>query len=142
MPAGYLGLPLNIGAALAALTCLTLAACSTGEPAPPVVYVPPSMPTTEAVGKGIKQAATDAHFIGPIEMSDLRPTDHGPGHFMLCIRGVSNDSRTGTYEVFFDNNTYMGLRLPAILDACEKQNYRPVPIESPEKSVGPKPRAR
>jgi hypothetical protein len=143
MPAGYgyLGFPLNIGAALAAVVCLTLAGCSTGEPAPPVVYVPPSMPTTEAVGKVIKQAAAEAHLTGPIEMSDLRPTDHGPGHFMLCIRGVSNDSRTGTYEVFFDNNNYMGLRLPAILDACEKQDYRPF-VPEPEKSVGPRPRAR
>lgn len=109
------------------LLCSTLAACSTGEPAPPVVYVPPSMPTTEAVTRGIKQAATDAHLIGAIEMSDLRPTDHGLGHFMLCIRGVSRDSRTGTYAVFFDNNEYKGLRLPVILDACEKQDYRPVP---------------
>jgi hypothetical protein len=139
MPAGYLGLPLNIGAALAAVACLALPACDPGVPAPPVVYVPPSMPTTEVLGKAIKLAATEAHLTGPIEISDLRPTDHGPGHFMLCIRGVSNDSRTGTYEVFFDNNTYMGLRLPAILDACEKQNYRSVPAE-PEKNAGPKPR--
>jgi hypothetical protein len=127
MPAGYIGLPLNIGAALAAVACLTLAACDPGVPAPPVVYVPPSMPTLPAAIPGIKAAAAEAKFIGPIEMSDFRPTDHGPGHFMLCIRGVSNDSRTGTYVVFFDNNNYMGLRLPAILDACEKQNYRPVP---------------
>jgi hypothetical protein len=140
MPVGDHGLPLKINAALAAMVCLTLAACSTGEPAPPVVYVPPSMPTTEAIGKGIKQAATDAHLIGPLEMSDLRPNDHGIGHFMLCIRGVSNDSRTGIYAVFFDNNNYVGLRLPAILDACEKQNYRPF-VPEPEKSVGPKPRS-
>jgi hypothetical protein len=86
--------------------CSTLAACSTSESLPPMApYVPPSMPTTEAVGKGIKQAATDAHLIGPIEMSDLRPTDHGPGHFIVCIRGVSNDFRTGFYAAFFDDNT-------------------------------------
>jgi hypothetical protein len=96
-------------------------------------YVPPSMPTTQAISNVIKL---------PIEMSDLRPTDHGPGHFMLCIRGVSNDSRTNVYEVFFDNNNCMGLRLPAILDACEKQNYYPVPAEEPQKNMGPKPRAR
>jgi hypothetical protein len=34
------------------------------------------------------------------------------------------------------------LRLPAILDACEKQNYYAVPAEEPQKNVGPKPRAR
>jgi hypothetical protein len=105
-------------------------------------YVPPSMPTTQAISNVIKLAATEAHLTGPIEMSDLRPTDHGPGHFMLCIRGISNDSRTNVYEVFFDNNNYMGLRLPAILDACEKQNYYPVPAEEPQKNMGPKPGTR
>jgi len=95
----------------------------------------------DSLDRRVKQAAAEAHLIAPLEMSDLRPTDHGPGHFMLCIRGVSNDYRTGTYEVFFDNNNYMGLRLPAILDACEKQDYRPF-VPEPEKSVGPRPRAR
>ena len=84
------------------------------------------MPTTEAVGKGIKQAATEAKLTGPIEMSDLRETDHGPGRFLLCIRGVeSKNNRVVTYAVFFDNNDYKGLRLPVILDDCEKQSYRP-----------------
>jgi len=128
MPAGYIGLPLNVGAALAAVACLTLAACSTSESLPPMQpYVGPSMPTTTALIAGVKQAAAEAHLIAPLEMSDLRPTDHGPGHFMVCIRGVSNDSRTGFYAVFFDNDSYMGSRLPAILDGCEKQSYRPVP---------------
>jgi hypothetical protein len=84
------------------------------------------MPTTEAVGKGIKQAATDAHLMGPIEMSDLRPNEHGVGHYIVCIRGVSNDYRTSFYAVFFDEN-YKASRLPVILDNCEKQNYRPAP---------------
>jgi hypothetical protein len=142
MTAGYLGLPLNLGAVLAAVACFTLAACSAPEGLPPMPsYVPPSMPTPEAVDKGIKQAATDAHLIGPMEMSDLRPNDRGVGHFMLCIRGVSNDSRTGTYVVFFDDNVYKALRLPVISDDCEKQTYRPVPVEGTEKSVGPKPRS-
>jgi hypothetical protein len=73
----------------------------------------------------IKQAATEAKLAGPIEMSDLRPNDHGVGHFMLCMRGVSNDSRTSTYAVFFDKNDCKALRLPVISDGCEKQNYRP-----------------
>jgi hypothetical protein len=121
MPAGN-----NMRTALAALGCLTLAACSTGvDPSIPP-YVPPSMPTTEAAGKGIKQAAVDAHLTAPIEMSDLRKTDHGPGSFTVCIRRVeSKSNRIVTYAVFFDNNDYKGLRLPLILDACEKQSYRP-----------------
>jgi hypothetical protein len=56
---------------------------------------------------------------------------------MLCIVAYRNDSRTNVYEVFF-----VGLRLPAILDACEKQNYYPVPADEPQKNMGPKPRAR
>jgi hypothetical protein len=127
MTAGYLGLPLNIGAALAAVACLTLAACDPGVPPPPVVYVPPSMPTLPAAGVGIKEATATAKLMAPIEISDFRPTNNGPGRFMVCIRGVSNDSRTGTYVVFFNDNTYLGLRLPVILDHCEKQNYRPFP---------------
>jgi hypothetical protein len=51
-------------------------------------YTPPSMPTMEALGKEIKQAATEAKLIDPKEMSDFRQTDHGPGSFLLCIRGV------------------------------------------------------
>jgi hypothetical protein len=76
-------------------------------------------------------------------MSDLRHTDHGPGAFILCIRGVeSKYKRVVTYAVFFDNNDYKGLRLPVMIDDCEKQDYRPfVPVEGPEKSVGPKPRS-
>jgi hypothetical protein len=89
-------------------------------------YTPPSMPTMEALGKGIKQAATEAKLINP--MSDFRQTDHGPSSFLLCIRGVeSKYRRVVTYAVFFDNDVYKGLRLPVILDDCEKQNYRPAP---------------
>jgi hypothetical protein len=109
------------------LTCSTLVACSIAESLPPIQpYVLPSMPTTEALVTGVKQAAAEAHLIAPLEMSDLRPTDHGPGHFMLCMRGVSNDYRTGFYAVFFDDK-YKGSRLPVIFENCEKQNYRPVP---------------
>jgi hypothetical protein len=129
-------------APLVLLLCSTLAACDSGVPPPPVVYVPPSMPTPEAIRNVIKQAATEAHLIGPVEISDLRPNDHGVGHFMLCMRGVSNDSRTGTYAVFFDDNVYKALRLPVISDGCEKQNYHPAPVEVPEKRVAPKPVAR
>jgi hypothetical protein len=107
--------------------CCTLAACSISESLPPTQpYVGPSMPTTTVLIAGVKQAAAEAHLIAPLEMSDLRPTDHGPGHFIVCIRGVSNDIRTGFYAVFFDD-TYKGSRLPVILDHCEKQDYRPVP---------------
>jgi hypothetical protein len=70
----------------ALLLCSTLVACSSEDLPPVKPYVPPAMPTADAVGKGIKQAATEAKLTGPIEMSDLRQTDHGPGSYMLCIR--------------------------------------------------------
>jgi hypothetical protein len=42
-------------------------------------------------------------------MSDLPETDHGPGRFVLCIRGVDlKYRRVRTYAVFFDDNDYKG----------------------------------
>jgi hypothetical protein len=117
----------DMRAALIALVCLTLAACSTGTDSR-IAYVPPSMPTAEAMGKGIKKAAEDAKLKPPIETSDLRQVDHGPGHFMLCMRAMDPKSNLAvTYTVFFENEDYKGLRLPVILDECEKQSYRPLP---------------
>lgn len=113
--------------ALMALGCLTLVACSTGAVSTIAPYVPPSMPTMEAAVKGAKQAAVDAKLVAPIEMSELRETDHGPGRFLMCMRGIeSKSNRVVTYAVFFDNNDYKGSRLPVILDGCEKQSYRPL----------------
>jgi hypothetical protein len=119
----------SIRAPAVLLLCFTLAACSPPAELPLwKPYVPPSMPTMDAAGKGIKQAATEEKLTGPIEMSDLRHTDHGPGSFVLCIRGVDEKyRRVGTYAVFFDNNDYKGSRMSVMIDDCEKQDYRPVP---------------
>ena len=85
------------------------------------------MPTVAAANEGIKKAATEK-LTGPIEMSDLRETDHGPGRFVLCIRGVeAKYRRVGTYAVFFNNNDYKGSRMSVMIDGCEKQDYRPIP---------------
>jgi hypothetical protein len=89
-------------------------------------YALPSMPTMTAATKGIAQAVAEEKLTGPIEMSDLRQTDHGPGRFMLCIRAVGpKDSRAATYAVFFDNDDYKGTRMSVIMDYCEKQAYQP-----------------
>ena len=111
------------------LLCFTLAACGSSVELPLWKgYVPPSMPTADAMGKGIKQAAAEEKVTGQIEMSDLRPTDHGPGHFVVCIRGTESiQNRVGYYAVFFDNDEYKGSRASVILDDCEKQSYHPVP---------------
>jgi hypothetical protein len=115
----------DMRASLVALGFLALAGCSTGVDSR-IAYVEPSIPTMEAAASGVKKAAGDAKLTAPLQMSDLRQTDHGPGRFMLCMRGF--DPKTNlvvTYAVFFDNNEYKGLRLPVILDGCEKQDYRP-----------------
>ena len=110
------------------LFCSPLTACSTAMESSIITpYVPPSMPTVAAANEGIKKAATEK-LTGPIEMSDLRETGHGPGRFFVCIRGVDSIyRRVGTYAVFLDNNDYKGSRMSVIMDDCEKQEYRPFP---------------
>jgi hypothetical protein len=86
------------------------------------------MPRMAAASEGIKKAATEEKLTGPIEMSDLRETDHGSGRFVLSIRGVDlKYRRVGTYAVFFDNNDYKGSRMSVMIDDCEKPDYRPSP---------------
>jgi hypothetical protein len=105
--------------------CSMLMACA-ADVSPLKPYVPPSRPTTAAANKGIAQTVAEEKITGPIQMSDLRETDHGPGRFVLCIRGVEPKySRRTTYAVFFDNDDYKGSRMSVMIDACEKQVYRP-----------------
>jgi hypothetical protein len=129
MPVGCYGHPLNMRGVLGVLVCFTLAACSPAVESSIIgAYVPPSMPTMAAASEGIKKAATEEKLTGPIEISDLRETDHGPGRFVLCIRGVESIyHRVRTYAVFFDNDEYKGSRMSVIMDDCEKQDYRPFP---------------
>ena len=104
-------------------------------------YALPSMPTMTAATKGIAQAVAEEKLTGPIEMSDLRQTDHGPGRFMLCIRAVGpKDSRAATYAVFFDNDDYKGARMSVIMD-CEKQVYRPYIASTGPSATPPAPAA-
>lgn len=120
--------------------CCTLAACSENlSPIKP--YEPPVMPTTVAVNKGIAQTVAEEKITGSIEMSDLRETDHGPGRFMLCIRGVEPKySRLTSYAVFFDNEDYKGSRMAVLIDDCEKQAYRPY-VGQPAAAAPPAPAA-
>jgi hypothetical protein len=122
--------------------CSTLGACSAGEPPPPMDYVPPSMPALPAASASVQVAAADAKLTGAIEISDFRPTDFGPGRFVACIRGTSNDNRTNTYAAFFNNNTYLGVRLPVGSDDCEHQNYHPFVPAPPPKPQKPAKKAR
>jgi hypothetical protein len=114
--------------AFVVLPCLALAACST-QPESTIItsYVPPSAPTLAAVREGVKQAAIEEKLTGSLEMSILRQSDHGPGRFVLCIRGTgsASDPRR-TYAVFFENDDYKGVRMSIIVDDCEKQDYGPL----------------
>jgi hypothetical protein len=126
--------------------CFTLLACA--EEVPPFKpYVPPSMPTTAAANKGVAQAITDEKITAPVEMSDLRETDHGPGHFMLCVRHVESNSssRVTTYAVYFDNDVYKGAQMSVMIDDCEKQAYQPytgTPAAAASPTPAPAPTAR
>jgi hypothetical protein len=116
--------------------CFAFAACSHSEDLAGIKpYVPPSRPTTMAADKGIARAVTEEKIGGPIEMSDLCETDHGPGHFVLCIRGIEPKyKRMTAYGVFFDNDEYKGARMSVMIDDCEKQAYRPykgAPVATP-----------
>ena len=99
----------------------------------------------------------------PLEVSTVRPTDHGPGHFFACLKGTIQLSPTSPntaadgsarepsnqppspstvprvifLSVFFDNDVYKGARQSVIMDACETQQFAPVdlsPLPAPPKS--------
>jgi hypothetical protein len=114
------------------LLALLLSACSsvnTTEQA----YVPPSPPTEKAIGAAVAAIAQEAKLVTPLEISALRPNDHGPGSFFVCVREVNPllDMPRRYYSTFFDNNDYKGSRLSVIMDQCEMQTYGPAPIAAP-----------
>jgi hypothetical protein len=127
--------------ALAIVLGLAVSACSSIEASSIIgPYVAPSAPTLSATLKGAKQAAVDEKLTGFIEMSDVRESDHGPGRFVLCLRGASGFSPRRTYAVFFDNEEYKGARLSVIVDDCEKQDFRPFDQSDDFPASGPQAR--
>jgi hypothetical protein len=131
------------------LITLLLSGCSSVEMSP-VTHTVPSPPTQAAVVAGAKAAATVAKLSPPLEVSDVRPTDHGPGSYFVCIREVVNSTseKRPAYSVFYNNDDYKGERLSVILDACEIQAFTPIDIappptpskssQSPRKPANPK----
>ena len=120
---------------LGPLITLLVSAC-----APPSTYTPPSPPMPAAVIAGVKKAASEAKLGPPLEMSDLRPTDHGPGGYFVCVREASSTSEKHTvYSVFYNNDEYKGSRVSVIMDACEAQAFTPIETEpAPLPSPSPK----
>jgi hypothetical protein len=146
------------------LLCLVLSACSSEKVevgGAPVVYVPPSAPTQVALIAGLKAVASEAKLTAPLEVSTVRPTDHGPGRFFACLKGTmlpskaaddsvrvpsfyppppsSSEPRVVYYSVFFNNDVYKGSRQSVIMEACEAQQFTPVDLSPPPPPAPPKP---
>ena len=120
------------------LLTLLLTACSsvnTTEQA----YVRPSPPTEKAIGAAVAELAKEAKLVTPLEISALRPSDHGPGGFFVCVREVNPppDKARRYYATFLDNDVYKGSRLSVITEQCELQTYSPAPVAAPAPSPPP-----
>ncbi|AJA66577.1 hypothetical protein MA20_01970 [Bradyrhizobium japonicum] len=92
----------------------------------PPVYHPPRPPGAKAVQEGVRKAAAEVKLSGGLETSAVRPSDHGPGSYFVCLRqrGGPSDSHPA-YSVFFDDDAYKGIQSSVILDACEAQSWVP-----------------
>jgi hypothetical protein len=123
------------------VSLLLLSECTSVDLSPPT-YTSPSPPTQAALIAGVKTAATDAKLTPPFEISDVRPTDLGPGRYFVCMREVSPTSeKRFVYSVFYDNDVYKGARLSVIMEACESQPFAPISIDvTPSSSPSPKSR--
>jgi len=114
------------------LLALPLSACSSVQTTEPT-YVRPSPPTEMAIGAAVAAIAKEAKLVTPLEISALRPNDHGPGSFFVCVREANPppDKPRHYYSTFLDNNDYKGSRLSVIMDQCELQTYSPAPVAAP-----------
>jgi hypothetical protein len=115
------------------LPSLMLAACSSDPSLPASTYVPPSPPTQNAIVPIATAAAAEVKLAGPLQISAVRQTDHGPGQYFICLREANppSDKRQRYYSVFFDNDTSKGSRLSVIMDECETQAFSPLPAAAP-----------
>src|ERR1700679_3524009 len=103
------------------LLALLVSACSSVNTTEPTAYVRPSPPTEKAIGAAVAAIAKDAKLVTPLEISALRPNDHGPGSFFVCVREVNPppDKTRRHYATFLDNDVYKGSRLSVIMEQCE-----------------------
>lgn len=117
---------------VAILLSLLLISCSGTHTTEPI-YVPPSPPTENAIATAVATLAKDGNLVGPLEISAVRPSDHAPGSYFVCVRDVSPspDKPRRYYSTFFDNDLYRGSRLSVIMDQCELQTYGPAPVAAP-----------
>jgi hypothetical protein len=92
---------------------------------------------------GIKIAASETKLSPPLEISEVRPTDHGPGRYFVCMREVVSPTseKRPAYSVFYDNDNYKGARLSVIMDACEAQVFSQIDLAPPAPSPSPSPKS-
>jgi hypothetical protein len=110
-----------------------LVACSSVPEAPQPEYLNPSPPTEKAIVANVLGVAKAAKMTDPLEISDVRPTNFGPGRYFVCLREANPPPNKPPryYSVFFDNDAYKGDRMSAIMEKCETQAYRPLPAPAP-----------
>lgn len=110
---------------------LMLSACSS-VPA----YVRQAPPTEKAIGAAVAALVKEGGLVQPLEISAVRPNDHGPGDYFVCVREVNppSDKPRRYYSTFIDNDVYKGSRLSVIGDQCELQTYGPAPVAAPAPS--------
>ena len=115
------------------LSALLLSACASVNTTEPPAYVRPSPTTEKAIGAAVAAIAKEAKLVTPLEISALRPNDHGPGSFFVCVREVNPppDKPRRYSSTFLDNDVYKGSRLSVIMDQCELQTYSPAPVAAP-----------
>lgn len=114
----------------AILLALMLTACASDFSTAPPPYVPPGPPSQDAIAGQARSVATLVKLIDPLEISGLRPTDHGgPGAYYVCLREANPapDKRQRYYAIFFEGDNQTGFRLSVIMDECEKQTFSPLP---------------
>lgn len=121
--------PMRFIAILLSLLLISCAGTHTTEP----IYVPPSPPTEKAIATTVAALAKDGNLVSPLEISAVRPSDHGPGSYFVCVRDANppSDKPRRYYATFFDNDLYRGSRLSIIMDQCELQTYGPAPVVAP-----------
>jgi hypothetical protein len=118
----------------AVLLGLVLSGCSIPPgPGEPAVYTPPPPPTEQAIARDIALAAGEEKLTGPLEISAVRPTDHGPGLHYFCLKQTNPpaDIRRTYFAVFANGEEYKGVRISVMIDDCEHQTYNPAPAVTP-----------
>jgi hypothetical protein len=119
---------------------LLLGACSTSPDLEIPAYKAPGPPSASAVAKGAKQAAGEEKLKGPIEVSEVRPADHGNGSYFFCLREVTPSTpKPQTYVVFYNDDSYRSSRQSVLMEGCEAQSYAPLPDDKPAPAATPAP---